>query len=53
MNVIIQFYDDKIEFDKLNNDSKCIQFDVFYKRETGISLLKKYGFLESLKQFNK
>jgi len=52
-NVIIQFYDDKIEFDKLNNDSKCIQLDVFYKRETGISLLNKYGFLEALKQFNK
>ena len=52
-NVIIQFYDDKIEFDKLKNDSKCIQLDVFYKRETGISLLNKYGFLEALKQFNK
>ena len=48
-NIIIQFYDDKIEFDKLNNDSKCIQFDIFYKRETGISLLNKYGFLEALK----
>ena len=51
-NIIIQFYDDKNEFDKINKDSKCIKFDSYYKRETGISLLKKYGFLEALNKYN-
>ena len=51
-NIIIQFYDDKIEFDKLNKDSACIKFDEFYQRETGISLLKQYGFLEALNKYN-
>ena len=51
-NIIIQFYDDKIEFDKINKDSGCIKFNEFYQRETGISLLKKYGFLEALNKYN-
>ena len=40
--VIIQFYDDEDEYNKLKNDSKCIKFDSFFKRETGISVLEKY-----------
>ena len=27
-------------------------FGFFYKRETGISLLEKYGFLKALKKYN-
>lgn len=47
---IIQFYDDENEFNKMKNDSKFFHFDEFYKRETGISLLEKYGFLKALKK---
>ena len=49
--VIIQFYDDEKEFEKIKSDPKCIYFDKFYKRETGISLLEKYGFLKALKKY--
>ena len=47
---IIQFYDDEKEYKKMNQDQKCIYFDHFYKRDTGISLLEKYGFLKALKK---
>ena len=50
---IIQFYDDENEFNKIKNNSKFIYFDKFYKRETGISLLEKYSFLEVLKKYEK
>ena len=50
--VIIQFYDDETEYNKLLNDSKCIKFDIFFKRETGISLLEKNGFIKALKKYN-
>ena len=49
-NIIIKFYDDEIEYNQLKKDYKCIKFDEFYKRETGISLLEKYGFLKALQQ---
>ena len=49
-NAIIQFYDDEKEYKKMNQDKKCIYFDHFYKRDTGISLLEKYGFVEALKK---
>ena len=51
-NVLISFYDDNKEFDKIKNDKKYIEFDKHYKHETGISLLEKYGFLEILKKWN-
>lgn len=51
-NIIIQFYDDEIEYNKLKNDFKYIKYDIFFKRETGISLLEKYGFLKALKKYN-
>jgi hypothetical protein len=51
-NVIILFYDDDIEYNKLRNDFKCKKFDVFFKRETGISLLEKYGFIKAIKKYN-
>ena len=47
---IIQFYDDEKEYKKMNQDQKCIYFEHFYKRDTGISLLEKYGFLKTLKK---
>ena len=50
--VIILFYDDEDEYNKLKNDSKCIKFDSFFKRETGISLLDKYGFIKAIKKYN-
>ena len=46
---IVNFYDDKKEFEKINKDRKYICFDKYYKRETGISLLEKYGFITVLK----
>ena len=51
-NIITRFYDDEIEYNKLKNDFKYIKFDTFFKRETGISLLEKYGFLKALKKYN-
>ena len=50
---IIQFYDDENEFNNIKNNSRFIYLDKFYKRETGISLLEKYSFLEVLKKYEK
>ena len=50
--IIIHFYDDENECNKLKNDSKCIKFDSFFKRETGISLLEKNGFIKAIKKYN-
>ena len=49
---MMQFYNEEEEFDKIKNDSKAINFDRYYRRETGISLLEKYGFLEAIKKYN-
>ena len=48
--VIRQYYDEEKEFNKITNCKKYIYFDKFFKRETGISLLEKYGFLKALKK---
>ena len=50
--VIRQYYDEEKEFNKITNCRKYIYFDKFFKRETGISLLEKYGFLKALKKNN-
>jgi len=50
---VIHFYNDEKEFNKINHDSKFIYFDKCYKRETGISLLDKYGFLTVLNKYGK
>ena len=50
---IIQYYDDEKEFNRIKSDNKYINFDKFYKRETGISLLEKYGFLTAIKNTKK
>jgi len=43
-------YDDEKEFNIMKNNPKFFYLDKFYKRETGISLLEKYGFLKILKK---
>jgi len=48
-NAYIEFYDNKNEFDKLRNDKDCIFYDKYFKKETGMSLLEKYGFLKVIK----
>ena len=50
--VVRQYYDDEKELYKIKNDQKYIFFDKFFQRETGISLLEKYGFLKVLKKNN-
>ena len=50
--VVRQYYDDEKELYKIKNDKKYIFFDKFIQRETGISLLEKYGFLKVLKKNN-
>ena len=45
---IIIFYNDKLEYENLVNDLKCIFFDKHFKFETGFSLLDKNGFIQVL-----
>lgn len=49
---IINFYSDKAEFDKINQDEDCLFYDIFFKKETGVSLLEKNGFLKIIKNNN-
>ena len=51
-NIITHFYEDEVEYNKLKNNSKYIKFDICFKRETGISLLEKNGFIKALKKYN-
>lgn len=44
-----EFYDNKDEFDKLQSDKDCIFYDKYFKKETGMSLLEKNGFLKVIK----
>jgi len=48
-NAYIEFYDNKNEFDKLQNDKDCIFYDKYFRKETGMSLLEKNGFLKVIK----
>ena len=48
-NAYIEFYCNKSEFDKLQNDKDCIFYDKYFKKETGMSLLEKNGFLKVIK----
>ena len=49
-NAIIGFYEDESELNKINQDEDCLFYDIFFKKETGISLLEKNGFLKIIKQ---
>ena len=47
---VINFYNDKNQFEKINKDKICVFSDVYFKKETGISLLEKNGFLIAMKR---
>lgn len=47
----IEFYNDKNESKRLQNDNLCIFYDKYFKEETGFSLIEKNGFLKII--FNK
>ena len=49
-NAFLDFYDNKNEFEKINKDEDCIFYDKFFKKETGISLLEKNGFLKVIQK---
>ena len=46
---LINFYNDKDQFEIINKDSKCLFYDYYFKKQTGISLLEKNGFIQILK----
>ena len=48
-NAYIEFYGNKNEYDKLQRDKDCIFYDKYFKKETGMSLLEKNGFLKVIK----
>ena len=52
-NELINFYDDEKEKENINKDSRCLFYDKHFKKETGISLLDKYGFIKILNKQNK
>ena len=49
-NELINFYRNKTEYENINKDPKCLFFDKYFKKETGISLLEKNGFIKVLKK---
>ena len=49
-NILNNFYEDKIEVNKLTNDPICLLCDKHFKNETGISLLEKNGFMKILRK---
>ena len=51
-NELMEFYNNKIEFENINKDIKCLIFDKHFKNETGISLLEKNGFIKAIKKYN-
>ena len=50
-NELIKFYKNKEELKNINKDSKCLLYDQYFKKETGISLLETNGFIELLKKY--
>ncbi len=47
-NIFIQFYNDKNQFRTIENDKDCIFYDQIFKKQTGISLLEKNGFIKAV-----
>ncbi len=47
---IEDFYNDENEFEKINQDKKCLFYDKYFKKETNFSLLEKNGFLKAVKK---
>ena len=50
---LINFYNNEKEQENINKDSRCLFYDKHFKKETGISLLNKYGFIWILNKQNK
>ena len=48
-NELIKFYKNKEEFQSINKDSKCLFYDQYFKKETGMSLLENNGYIKILK----
>ena len=48
-NAIVEFYEDKNEFENINNDKRCLFFDEYFKKEKGFSLLEKNGFIKAVR----
>lgn len=48
----ISFYNDKNQLEIINKDKICIFFDDYFKKNTGISLLEKNGFIKAMKRKN-
>ena len=46
---LIKFYQDEEQFEKLRKDQKCLFYDIYFKKQTGISLLAKNGFIRILR----
>ena len=42
-NAYFDFYDDINEYNKLLNDNLCIFYGEYFKKETGVFFLAKYG----------
>ena len=47
-NAFIEFYEDKYEFELINNNRKCLFFDAYFKKQKGFSLLEKNGFIKAV-----
>ena len=47
-NQLIKFYRNKKEFEFINKDNKCLFFDKYFIKETGVSLLERDGFIHIL-----
>ena len=47
-NELIKFYSSQKQMELLNKDIRCLFFDFYFKKETGISLLEKNGFIKIL-----
>ena len=47
-NELINFYKNDKEIEFINKDMRCLFFDSHFKKETGISLLEKNGFIKIL-----
>ena len=49
--VLFKFYDDRNAFKTILEDEDCIFYDKHFKKETGISLLEKNGFLKAIQRY--
>lgn len=50
---LINFYENKNAIKTISEDEDCIFYDKHFKKETGISLLEKNGFLKAIQRYIK